>query len=93
MGRLIESTLMTLGGEIGSPRVWGPRYWNDEHVDYAKTLLFAAEALLLGRATYEGFSKGYPAMDRTTPGVPVEFIDRMNSIPRYVASTTLHETT
>lgn len=92
MRRLVESTFVTLGGEIGSPQVWGPPYLNDEHAEFANKLLFAADTLLLGRLTYEGLSKAYPTMDREAPGAPVEFIDRMNSLPKYVASTTLQET-
>jgi len=42
---------------------------------------------LLGRLTYEGLSAAYSSMPRN------EFVDRMNSIPKYVASTTLTEPT
>jgi dihydrofolate reductase len=92
MRKVIESTHVSLGGEIGSPQ-WAFPYLNEEHNDYAKRLLFAADALLLGRLTYEGLSAAYPAMDGSNSGVPSDFIERMNSIPKYVASTTLRETT
>lgn len=90
MRKLIESTRVSLGGEIGSPQ-WAFPYLNEEHNDYAKRLLFAADALLLGRLTYEGLSAAYPAMTSGDSGVPNDFIERMNSIPKYVASTTLRE--
>jgi dihydrofolate reductase len=51
------------------------------------------DALLLGRSTYEVFSAAYPAMSGGDSEVFSQFIARMNSIPKYVASTTLHETT
>jgi dihydrofolate reductase len=54
---------------------------------YATELLDSADALLLGRRTYEGLSAAYPAM-ASSP-----FVDRMNSIPKFVASTTLTEAT
>ena len=92
MRKLIESTHVSLGGEIGSPQ-WAFPYLNEEHRDYAEQLLFAADALLLGRLTYEGLSAAYPAMTGDDSGVPNDFIERMNSIPKYVASTTLDETT
>jgi dihydrofolate reductase len=92
MRKLIESTHVSLGGEIGSPD-WAFPYLNEEHNDYAKRLLFAADALLLGRLTYEGLSAAYPAMTGGDSGVPNDFIARMNSIPKYVASTTLREAT
>lgn len=60
-------------------------YLNDEHQAYANKQLFNAEALVLGRRTYEGLSAAYTAM----PSSP--FVDRMNSITKYVASNTLHE--
>ncbi len=92
MRRLIESTHVSLGGEIGSPE-WAFPYLNEEHNDYAKRLLFSADALLLGRVTYEGLSAAYPAMTGGESGGPDDFIGRMNSIPKFVASTTLREAT
>jgi dihydrofolate reductase len=46
--------------------------------------LMAAEALLLGRVTYEGFAAAWPKMEGTGA-----FGERMNSIPKYVVSSTL----
>lgn len=87
MRKLIESTHVSLGGEIGSPQDWAFPYLDDEHYRYATDLLAGADALLLGRKTYEGLSAAYPAMD------PSPFVDRMNAIPKFVASTTLTEAT
>lgn len=86
MRKLIESVHVSLGGEI-DPLDWAFPYLDDEHMRYATELLAGAEALLLGRRTYEGLSKAYPAMN------PNPFVDRMNSIPKYVASRTLKELT
>ena len=87
MRKLIESTHVTLGGEIGSPQDWAFPYLDDEHTRYATELLAGADALLLGRRTYQGLSAAYTAM------APNPFVDRMNSIPKYVASRTLTEAT
>jgi dihydrofolate reductase len=87
MRKLIESTHVSLGGEIGSPQDWAFPYLDDEHTRYATELLAGADALLLGRRTYEGLSAAYMAM-ASTP-----FVDRMNSIPKFVASRTLKEAT
>jgi dihydrofolate reductase len=92
MRKLIESTHVSLGGEIGSPE-WSFPYLDEEHNDYANRLLFAADALLLGRSTYEGSSAAYPTMTGGDSVALTAFIERMNSIPKYVASTTLRETT
>jgi dihydrofolate reductase len=45
-----------------------------------------AEALLLGRVTYEGFAAAWPTMTDE-----VGFAEKMNSMPKYVVSTTLEE--
>ena len=87
MRKLVESTHVSLGGEIGSPQDWALPYLDDDHMRYATGLLAEADALLLGRRTYEGLSAAYPAMTSTP------FVDRMNSIPKYVASKTLTQTT
>ena len=42
--------------------------------------------MLLGRATYENFAASWP-------GRPGEFADKINSMPKHVASRTLSETT
>lgn len=47
-------------------------------------LLMAADAQLLGRVTYEGFAKAWPAMED-----PVGFASKMNAMPKYVVSATL----
>jgi dihydrofolate reductase len=86
MRKLVESTFMTLDGVIESPQEWGPPYWDDDHANYARKLLFAADALLLGRATYEGFAQAWPPREG-------DIADRINSLPKYVASNTLEEAT
>src|ERR1700755_536939 len=43
-----------------------------------------AEAQLLGRVTYEGFAAAWPSMEDD-----VGFAEKMNSMPKYVYSTTL----
>jgi dihydrofolate reductase len=94
MSKLVEATHVTLGGEIGSPDAWARPYLDDEHARYADKLLTMADALLLGRLTYEGLSVAYTGMAKeASPGAPSEFIDRMNRIPKFVASRTLRETT
>jgi dihydrofolate reductase len=88
--KLIESTFVTLGGDIAAPQEWGPPYLSGDDQDaYARELLFGADALVLGRKTYEGLAAGYTAMATGERGPMSDFIDRMNAIPKYVASTTV----
>ena len=89
MSKLVEATHVTLGGEVGSNN-WALPYLDEQHVQYNMQLLTEADALLLGRHTYDGLSAAYIKMaDQAPAGVPSDFIDRMNSIPKFVASTTL----
>jgi dihydrofolate reductase len=86
MRKLVESTFMTLDGVISNPQEWSPPFWDDEHSAYAEKLLAPADSMLLGRATYENFAASWP-------GRPGEFADKINSMPKHVASRTLSETT
>lgn len=74
-------------GQIGAfeHRGWIIPYYDDELAKYMSEQLSASDALLLGRTTYEGFVTVWPARS----GDPIA--DRMNSLPKFVASTTLKE--
>jgi dihydrofolate reductase len=94
MRNLIEVTFMSLDGVMDAPDIAQearPYFSSNEEQDYQKERLFAADALLLGRKTYEKFSQAYPDMAKAGKGAPMDFVQRMNSIPKYVASTTLTE--
>lgn len=84
MRRIIVSTYATLDGVIESPGEWSLDYFDEEAAKFASEQLFAADSLLLGRKTYQGFAEAWPS--RTG-----DFADRMNSMPKYVVSTTLEE--
>jgi dihydrofolate reductase len=75
---------VSLDGVIENP-AWTAPFWNDELSDLQAEYLYASDALLLGRVTYEGFAASWPAMEESTG----EFGKRMNSMPKFVASTTL----
>jgi dihydrofolate reductase len=84
---LIEVTFMSLDGVIDAPNIVeeAKPYWfsDEEHSKMQEKFLSSADALLLGRKTYEVFADAYPKMKSTG------FVDRMNSIPKYVASRTV----
>src|SRR3954451_2577871 len=50
--------------------------------------LMAADAQLLGRKTYDGFAKAWPSMTDEQG-----FADKMNTMPKYVVSSTLQDPT
>src|SRR4029077_11102473 len=58
-----------------------------EHEEHSFDQLLAADALLLGRKTYEGLAGFWPEI---SPKDSI-FAERVNSIPKYVASRTLQE--
>jgi dihydrofolate reductase len=95
MSKLIVSTYVTLDGVI-QPLDWsaqssGPAD-REERGRYARELLFAADALLLGRETYQVFAEVWPSRTAADDGPGEDgFIDRINLLPKYVASTTLRE--
>ncbi|MGC0334078.1 dihydrofolate reductase [Streptomyces sp. SAI-170] len=86
MGRIVALTYLSLDGVMESP-VWTGPYFNADHAKYAHGRLFAADALLLGRTTYEGMAAAWPRMEESEG----EFAVRMNALPKYVPSTTLRQ--
>jgi dihydrofolate reductase len=86
MGALIAVEYTSVDGVMAEPGWSGP-YFNDEVAQFQYDNLFGADALLLGRVTYEGFKAAWPAMEGDEQGFGV----RMNTMPKYVATTTLTE--
>ena len=92
MSKLIVSEFVTLdgvmeapGGEPTHPHAgWAIELASPEQTEYKLREVQDAESLLLGRVTYEGFAAAWP--DRE--GV---FADKMNSMPKFVVSSTLRE--
>ncbi len=92
MANLIVSEFVTLdgvmeapGGEPGHPHSgWVFDFMGPEQEQYKLQEVLDADALLLGRVTYEGFSAAWP--ERSGP-----FADKMNSMPKHVVSTTLED--
>jgi dihydrofolate reductase len=66
---------------------WSNPYFNDELAKDQSEQLFASDALLLGRVTFEGFAAAWPSMEETEG----EFAVRMNALPKFVASRSLKE--
>jgi dihydrofolate reductase len=83
VGRLIVSAQMTADGVMDQNDGWFDPTLESEQ--YGVDQLRAADALLLGRETYEFFSTVWPRMT----GDPGGFAERMNSLPKFVASRTL----
>ena len=82
MRKIIESTLVSADGVIGSPPLWAMDYRDEEVTRDALERLSGSDAMLMGRGTYELFAA-------TWPGQTDEFAQRMNGIRKYVFSSTL----
>lgn len=93
MRKVIVSVYTTLNG-VMSPVDWRFPRASAERGKYAHDLLYEADAFVMGRETYEGFAAVWPNVTTADEG-PGEAgsADRMNSLPKYVASTTLHDLT
>jgi len=85
MRKLINSTYLTLDGVIENP-MWTAPYFDEEAAAFAGSQTEDADALLMGRATYDGMSVAWPAMDESDPNTGAAFF---NNVKKYVASTTL----
>ena len=84
MRKLVVSEFITLDGVIESPQDWSFPYWNDEIASFKLDEIRACGGLVLGRVTYEGFAQAWPG--RTDEQ---GYADRINSLPKYVVSSTL----
>ena len=88
MRKIVEQGVVTLDGVTSTPQNWVVPNWDDEYQAVSRDVLFAADALLYGRQSYEAHAEVWPAMEEGYGDYAV----RMNSIPKYVASRTLRET-
>jgi dihydrofolate reductase len=85
MSRVVVTEFASLDGVMEEPR-WTFQFDRGEAGDSFKMdELFGAESLLLGRVTYQGFAAAWPAMGDD------DFGKRMNSIHKYVVSSTLSD--
>jgi len=86
MRKIIVSSQTSMDAVIDNPQNFVFDYINDEFMNYAREQLFESDALIMGRVTYEGFAEAWSARAGAD-----DFADRINSLPKYVASRTLKE--
>ena len=93
MGKIVITEFVSLDGVMEDPggaEDYKHGGWTfefeggDEGNQFKLDETLEAEALLLGRVTYEGFAAAWPGMED-----PVGFADKMNGMPKYVVSSTL----
>jgi dihydrofolate reductase len=94
MGRIVVTEFISLDGVVEAPGGEGFRHENwsfafdrgDDGEQFKVDEALGAEALLLGRKTYEGFAAAWPDYEG-------ELADKYNSMPKYVVSSTLTDPT
>ena len=105
MGRIVVTEFVSMDGVMQAPGGEKFKYegWTfdfdrgDDGNKFKADEVFDAEAQLLGRITYESFAGAWPGYaseaDRDTEeGAAMgAFADRMNSMPKYIVSSTLKD--
>ena len=81
----LDGVMEAPGGEEGyRPTGWTIEFHDPGQMEYKFDEVLEAGALLLGRVTYEGFAAAWPSYSDEAG-----FADKMNGLPKHVASTTL----
>jgi dihydrofolate reductase len=84
MSKLTESVLVSLNGVTSQPLSWAGPYFGEGSAAHALEVLKRSEAMLMGRGTYEVFSKQWPEASG-------EYAEYLNSVRKYVFSSTLRD--
>jgi dihydrofolate reductase len=92
--RVVVSEFVSLDGVVEDPS-WTLQFSSEEQEKYKFAELAAADALLLGRMTYEEFAAAWPTMMNQYDGPRQaelgEYAEMMNGYPKHVVSRTLQE--
>jgi dihydrofolate reductase len=101
MGKLHVGTFLTLDGVMQAPGGpdedrdggfehggWSFHYWDEPMGEKITEATLRADALVLGRRTYEIFASYWPNQPEDNPVAA-----KLNSVPKYVASRSLDEVT
>jgi dihydrofolate reductase len=95
MGKIVVTEFVTVdgvmedpgGGEAFDRGGWAFQFERGPEGDkYKLDEVLEAEVLLLGRVTYRGFANAWPTVTDE-----VGFADKMNSMPKYVVSSTMKD--
>ena len=89
MRKIVSGLFLSLDGVYESPDQWHFPYFNEEMGQAVQTQMDAADAMLLGRVTYEEFAGYWP--NQSSTDMPIA--EYMNATPKFVVSTTLDEVT
>jgi dihydrofolate reductase len=82
--RLLQTALVSLNGVVGEPLSWAGPYFGPGSAAHSLKVLQRCEAMLMGRRTYEVFSRQWPAASGP-------YAEHINAMRKYVFSSTLEE--
>jgi dihydrofolate reductase len=85
MRKVVISEFVSLDGVVGSPQRWHLPYFDEEMGREIQAAMEDADAMLLGRVTYEEWAAFFPS--QSTEDLPSA--DYMNETPKFVVSRTL----
>jgi dihydrofolate reductase len=81
---VVASVLVSLNGVVSEPHKWVGDHFSERSAERALDQLDRSDAMLMGRRTYEIFASLWP-------GMPGPYAERLNTMPKYVYSSTLHD--
>ena len=86
MRKIVAGTLVSLDGVMEAPDQWHFPYFDEAMGEAVSAQMAEADAMLLGRVTYQEFARFWRQQTAETPGA-----DFMNGVTKYVVSTTLED--
>lgn len=88
MGRIVSNFFISLDGVVESPHEWHFPYFDEAMGAVISEGMKTTTAFLMGRRLYDEWSSYWPEQ-----GPEVPFSEFINTIPKYVLSTTLEDPT
>ena len=88
MGRIVSNFFISLDGVVESPDKWHFPYFDDAMGAIVGQGMSTTGAMLMGRQLYDEWSSFWPEQ-----GPEVPFSEYINTIPKYVVSTSLTDPT
>ncbi len=83
MRKIVSGLFISLDGVVEAPDQWHFPYFNDEMGEAVGSLVAEADAMLLGRKTFEEFAAYWPSQGDD------DFGGFINNVQKYVVSNTL----
>jgi len=82
MGKIVNSTFVSLDGVVNHMDKWHFDFIDAESDAFALRQLQGSDALLMGRRTYDAYAGAWPGRDG-------DYADGINAMTKYVVSSTL----